>query len=126
MNWYHVGEPYEHFSPNYKLKIATARAARTSYTLPGADTKHDYARDIELHDRLLASGHLSPFEHCARAMSADVYEGGLCDQKFLGGDERGNAQYEYGWCKNFRGFIQYRTLIPDESRSDSRLIKPVA
>jgi thymidylate synthase ThyX len=46
------------------LKISTARCARVSYL------KHNNARpsvkdDIQLHDRLLKSRHMSPFEHIA-------------------------------------------------------------
>lgn len=97
---------------SYFIKIATARAARTSYTLVGTEAKHDYAKDIELHDRLLASGHLSPFEHCAQAMTERDHDKWIC----------GNAK-QRGWCHNFRGFIQYRTMLKDENKHDSRLLK---
>lgn len=51
---------------------------------------------------LAESGHWSPFEHVARAMSREEYlKFGI--QTDLGG--------ENGWCRNFRGFIQYRHLI---------------
>lgn len=50
-----------------RLKIATGRLARVSYN------KHlevrDDEKEIALHDRLKASGHMSPFEHCARNTS---------------------------------------------------------
>jgi thymidylate synthase ThyX len=52
-----------------KVKIATARCARVSYL--NFEGKDDYEADIKLHDQLLASGHMSPFEHCAQAMSID-------------------------------------------------------
>lgn len=48
------------------LKISTARCARLSYLTQ--DGEHSPEKDIALHDRLLADGHLSPFEHCAQAM----------------------------------------------------------
>ena len=48
------------------LKIATARAARISYTTLGDNPKIDYEADIKLHDRLLESKHASPFEHIAQ------------------------------------------------------------
>lgn len=105
------------------LKISTARCAQTSYTIVGEDGKPmDYLKLIKLHDRLANAGHWSPFEHCARVMRADQYEGGLCDVKFVGSDEGGNAIYEYGWCGNFRGFIQYRKMFQNENRKDPRLI----
>ena len=87
-----------------KLKIATARCARVSYN--NFDGKDDYEADIKLHDRLAASGHWSPFEHCARAMDKDEF-----------------FHYDLGWCGNFKGFIQYRKLFNEENRTDSRVVK---
>ena len=120
------------------IKIATARAARLSYMT--FDGKVDYEKDIKLHDTLLESQHMSPFEHCARAMTDLEYysfiKGKVPTQK----DEYGILNYEYypyfngktnrdgefwmgfngvnpnngnrfGWCRNFKGFIQYRYLI---------------
>lgn len=97
------------------IKIATARCARLSYMT--FDNEIDYEKDIELHDRLLQSGHMSPFEHCARAMSDEVY------YKFVKGeileinpDGEGNCEAldwkkAAGWCRNFKGFIQYREIL---------------
>jgi len=52
-----------------KVRIATARCARVSYTVVGEEGKPDnYENDIDLHDRLAEFGHASPFEHCAKAM----------------------------------------------------------
>lgn len=48
-------------------KISTGRCARVSYLTH--DGKRDFEKDIELHDRLKESGHWSPFEHCAQALS---------------------------------------------------------
>lgn len=70
-----------------KIKIATARCARVSYMT--FDGEIDYEKDIKLHDQLLESGHFSPFEHCAKAMSEE----------------------DYGWSGNFRGFVQYRKIL---------------
>ena len=51
------------------LKIATGRCARVSYL--NHDGDRSINDDIKLHDRLLSSkpAHLSPFEHCAIALS---------------------------------------------------------
>lgn len=88
-----------------KVKIATARCARVSYTVVGEEEKkHDYDADIKLHDRLLASGHLSPFEHCAQAMNEDQH-------------------YFRRWSGNFKGFIQYRKTIDGENKTDERVKK---
>jgi thymidylate synthase ThyX len=90
-----------------KVKIATARCAQTSYTVIGEDEKElNYEKLIALHDRLLKSGHWSPFEHCARVMTQEersrwsVYI---------------DNEYKEGWCGNFRGFIQYRKLFANEN-----------
>ncbi len=89
-------------------KIATARCARISYTVVGEENKEpNYENDIKLHDRLAESGHWSPFEHCAKAMSDTEYS------NFIKGDTSKAKQGSdiYGWCNNFKGFIQYRYLI---------------
>lgn len=87
------------FQNDYKVKIATARCARVSYTVVGEEGKPDnYENDVKLHDRLLAMGHLSPFEHCAQATDSE------------------------GWSGNFLGWTQYRKMLPNENRTDSRLL----
>ena len=117
------------------LKVATARCARLSYMT--FDGEIDYEKDIKLHDQLLESRHMSPFEHCARVMDEKEY------YSFVKGtiptqiDEYGITNLEimpfssgypivgftglnptngdkYGWCNNFRGFIQYRHLVENE------------
>lgn len=74
-----------------QLKVATARCARISYLTQ--DGIRDIVKEVELHDRLLASKHMSPFEHCAQALAKPVYSG------------------------NFRGWKQYRKTIAGETRS---------
>ena len=91
-----------------KVKIATARCARVSYL--NFEGKDDYEADIKLYDRLLEMGHMSPFEHCARAMSDDEY------QKNIQGEVEATCQdydllineMDKGWSGNFRGFVQRR------------------
>lgn len=78
------------------IKIATARCARVSYN--NFEGKDDYEADVKLHDQLLESGHMSPFEHCAQATSGDTISG------------------------NFVGYVQYRKMFSGENREDSRLI----
>jgi thymidylate synthase ThyX len=93
---------------DYAVKIATARCARLSYMTLGAEPKIDYEADIKLHDMLLESEHMSPFEHCAKAMSEEEFNG------FVSGYTSGYYDFddsEKGWCRNFRGFIPYRHLI---------------
>lgn len=81
----------EGLSEEQLLKIVTARAARVSYlTMQG---EIDHAKDYELHDRLAADGHWSPFEHAAQAMVDDEFHG----------------------C--FRGWAPYRKRFQEENRS---------
>ncbi len=85
-----------------KIKIATARCAGISYTIVGDDgLEEDYGKLIRRHDKLLTSGHWSPFEHCAQAMHEDE---------------------EMDWSGNFIGFTQYRKFFANENQSDSRII----
>ena len=106
---------YQSYLVPQMLKIATANCARISYN--NHDGEINYQKDIELHDRLLASHHMSPFEHCARVMFNDEYatfvKGRLED--YTSTMEGYNPTKEMqGWCNNFRGFIQYRYLIENE------------
>lgn len=79
---------------NYNLetqkKISVARCARVSY-LNHDGTNPDVVKDLELHDRLLNNGHMSPFEH--------------------------QATPNNGWWGNFFGWKQYRKFLPNENRT---------
>lgn len=54
-------------------RIAVGRCARVSYLTH--DGKRDPKADLELCARLQASGHMSPFEHVARALPTDSVSG---------------------------------------------------
>lgn len=98
---------------NVLIKIAVARCARLSYMT--FDGEIDYAKDIALHDQLLNSKHMSPFEHCARAMSD--YEFEAFQRKYptsVGAGIQSRFPQDHGWCENFKGFINYRYLIEKE------------
>jgi len=86
-----------------KLKVATARCARTSYN--NFDGKIDYHKDIQLHDNLLENKHMSPFEHCAQVPTISNYNLGV-GSGFTHSDSKGHL-----WSGNFKGWIQYRQLI---------------
>lgn len=97
------------------IKISTAMCARTSYTVVGNETKiNNYRKDIDLYDILLKSGHMSPFEHCAKSMTNAEY------YSFVKGNGYNNLhglEFEsssHGWCRNFRGFIQIRELTENK------------
>lgn len=71
-----------------KVKVSVGRCARVSYLTH--DGVRDPSKDVELHDRLLKSGHWSPFEHAAKA------------------DENGKSgNFERGW-------YQYRKYFANE------------
>ena len=111
------------------VKISTAMAARTSYTVVGDEKEVDYFKMIELHDRLLSQDppHSSPLEHCARAMSDEDYysfikgkvNSGYIDESehqiFLSKTSHNWGDYpELGWCNNLKGFIPYRYFIDNK------------
>lgn len=102
---------YEEELTKIAIKIATARCARISYKTLGDNPVIDYEKDIKLHDDLLAMGHMSPFEHCARVMSEVEYakhiKGVFNPFTVNEEDYKGNT----GWSRNFKGFQQYRELV---------------
>lgn len=74
-------------------RIAVGRCARVSYLTH--DGRRDPIKDIELHNRLLLAGHMSPFEQVARPMTATEFA----------------ANHYAG---NFKGWVQLRKTIPGE------------
>jgi thymidylate synthase ThyX len=78
-----------------ELMICSARCARISYL--NFEGKDDYEADLVLAERLRASGHWSPFEHCAQALDT------------------------LDWSGNFKGWKQYRKFFNQENRSDGRV-----
>lgn len=94
------------------VKCSVGRCARVSYLTH--DGRCDLQADIELADRLLAAGHMSPFEHVARPMSMDELE--LFKQPVV--EWRDGVAWPTGkythFCGNFDGWIQYRKTIPNE------------
>lgn len=68
--------------------VSAARCARVSYL---NQDRRDVKKDIELADKLLANGHMSPFEHTAQCLPVPAR-----------------------WA-NFVGWKQYRKFIPNEA-----------
>ncbi len=102
------------------IKIAVARCARISYQTFGDNPKIDYAADIKLHDMLASNGHASPFEHIAKAMDDKEYEwygkmSPVKESTWVEGQlgYKVSGSLNEGWCRNFKGFIQYRELLED-------------
>ena len=104
-----------------KIKISTAMAAHTSYTIVGGEAVKSYEKWIELHDKLVAYDppHSSPMEHCARAMNSEEYAAFIKGNLDVEIDADGyievsthiNNYNSFGWCNNLKGFIPYRYFI---------------
>lgn len=76
------------------IKVSAGRCARVSYLTHAG--QRDLAADIELCERLLESGHMSPLEHPAKPLS-----------------ETDLRRYEWGG--NYRGWLPFRKTIQDEA-----------
>lgn len=85
---------------NYWKKVSVGRCARVSYLTH--DGKRDHQRDVELHDRLLRNGHMSPFEHVATPLTywTERKDPGINPASTFSG--------------KFRGWHQFRKDIPYE------------
>jgi thymidylate synthase ThyX len=96
-------EDYAEGMPDeYYPMVSIARCARVSYLTH--EGKRDVAADLALYDRLLSSGHMSPFEHVA----------------FVGDDINAELASEYrgasGFVGNFRWpWVQFRKTLPGEA-----------
>lgn len=115
-----------------KVKISTAMSARTSYTIVGEEKEIKLDTLVRLHDKLITANplHASPMEHCAQAMSDEeclsFIKGKMDVEEFHekeGGDDFGPDAYysgksmqdeSTGWCRNFRGFKQYRYILENQ------------
>lgn len=106
---------------NLLVKISTAMCARTSFTTVGDEKEFTPDDQLALHDRLINQRplHASPMEHCARAMDHveyHTYIKGRIDTIDNEGDyitikQENPSKAILGWCRNYKGFIQYREII---------------
>lgn len=76
------------------VKVSVGRCARVSYLTH--DGRRDLGADLDLYQRLVESGHMSPLEHPAQPL-----------------DEADLKESE--WSGNFRGWRPYRKLVPGEA-----------
>lgn len=91
IDWYDDGDDTGHLPLETAIKYSVARCARVSYAKHGTENI-DHIADVDLYDKLLASGHMSPFEHQAFPLF--------------------NAHEKSA---NFTGWFQYRKRLPHES-----------
>lgn len=87
------------------IEVSIGRCARVSYLTH--DGKRDPREDVNLHDRLLKMGHLSPFEHVARPMTEGEYDAYSTHVDVDAG--------RVPFCGNFRGWVQRRKEISNEA-----------
>lgn len=115
-------ETHETYGTEYDLRKVTAgRAARISYLTH--EGKKDPLADIALHDRLLASGHMSPLEHAARPMNDEEYNHWFEQPKVVWKeterrftqviDDDGEPVWSH-FCGPYQGWVSYRKHIEHE------------
>jgi thymidylate synthase ThyX len=90
-------------------KLSAARCARTSYLTHDA-RKPNVDEDVKLCERLLGSGHMSPFEHQGTPDSKPYYNSIWKYRR-----NKWKNQHKHG---NLVGWIQYRHTLPNESIKD--------
>jgi thymidylate synthase ThyX len=102
-----------------RLKVSVGRCARVSYLTH--DGERDPMKDIALADRLLADGHMSPFEHVAQCLPPDTFgmrlDGFTVDALLAWkvGFTEAELLTSKLWSGNLRGWRQYRKTIHGES-----------
>ena len=92
-------------------RISISRCARLSYQTLGDNPVIDYEKDLALYESLSTSGHWSPFEHVAKAMTNDEYHSWCKGKIKVDTIEEAITIDNLGWCRNFKGFIMFRELL---------------
>lgn len=94
-------------------KVSVGRCARVS-TLTH-EGKRDLQADVDLHDKMMAGGHMSPYENVARPMTPDELD--LFKQKKMKWyPEKGwvwTGEYTH-FLGNVQGWVTLRKMIPHE------------
>ena len=96
------GNPSYYDDPTNACLISAARCARVSY-LNHDKTEPDAEKDLALAKKLLAAGHMSPFEHQAKPL----WNNNPQAEGVTHIDTRTNTL----WSANFRGWIQHRQIL---------------
>jgi thymidylate synthase ThyX len=86
-----------HIDNSINCKVSAGRCARVSYLTH--DGKRDWSADVDLAEKLMKSGHWSPFEHVAQALPARIPDGPF------------SRETETKWSGNLRGWLQYRETV---------------
>ena len=99
-------------------KISAARCARVSYLTH--DGTRDLQADLDLYERLVSGGHMSPLEHVATPLTAKRWhekrDMALADLDYMYTVEGRQVSQvtDFVFSGNFRGWTQLRKLVPDE------------
>ena len=98
-----------------RAKISIARCARLSYQTLGDNPVIDYEKDLALYESLTNSGHASPTEHIAKAMTEEEHNSYVKGKASNKGTDLMPMwvlpNEAKGWCRNYRGFIMFRDLL---------------
>lgn len=94
----------------YGKQCSAARCARVSY-LNMDNSSPSIEKDLALYDRLLSSGHLTPFEHQASPMKNINMSNGCIESKIPKGVTHMDFNNYDFWSGNFRSWLQYRQLV---------------
>lgn len=104
------------------IKVSCARCAAVSYRNEG----YGLEKSIEIYDKLVGDEkkHASAFEHCATPMQDSDTDIAVFDKEVVINVPKWIETWEEGithmdrqgnlWSGNFKGFVQYRKLIPGE------------
>lgn len=92
-------------------RISAGRCARVSFDKQGESESHDATLDRAR--RLIASGHLSPFEHVARPYT-EVETQIAENFAQLAATREDDWTPDPAFCGNFRGWVQMRKEFPNE------------
>jgi thymidylate synthase ThyX len=96
------GDPSYYDDSTNACLISSARCARVSY-LNHDKTEPDAEKDLALAKKLLAAGHMSPFEHQAKPL----WNNNPQAEGVTHIDTRTNTL----WSANFRGWVQHRQIL---------------
>jgi hypothetical protein len=105
-----------HVTLEEAIKVSCARCAAVSYRNEG----YDLAKSIEVYNRLVEGQrkHASAFEHCATPMATGTIQDKPVNvPQYPDTWEPGVSHMDRDcklWSGNFKGWIQYRKLIPGE------------
>jgi len=98
--------------PMFWQKVSAGRCARVSYLTH--DGKRDVMADVELCDRLVSAGHMSPLEHVARPMTKEDARDIIYKQLTGCVTMPLSANANDVFCGNLRGWISTRKTLPNE------------